>query len=140
MPTDIGSARKVKPTSPASTHHVRSANTSWKADIRSAWSICASSCRCSFERALRNGLKIRLSDVSEKPSSWTTSLSLTPWLVSLTSWSMISWRRLGGIWRASQQCGAFAFVMKENLTHDLPRLLELVASEKEWNKPSKNCA
>jgi DNA-binding NarL/FixJ family response regulator len=35
-----------------------------------------------------------------------------------------------GIWRASQQRGAFAIVMKENLTHDLPRLLELVASEK----------
>jgi DNA-binding NarL/FixJ family response regulator len=45
-----------------------------------------------------------------------------------------------GIWRASEQSGAFAFVMKENLTHDLPRLLELAASEKGWKKPSKNCA
>jgi two-component system vancomycin resistance associated response regulator VraR len=45
-----------------------------------------------------------------------------------------------GIWRASQQSGAFAFVMKENLTHDLPRVLELAASEKGWNKPRKNCA
>jgi DNA-binding NarL/FixJ family response regulator len=45
-----------------------------------------------------------------------------------------------GIWRASQESGAFAFVMKENLTHDLPRLLELAASEKGWNKPTKNCA
>jgi two-component system, NarL family, vancomycin resistance associated response regulator VraR len=42
--------------------------------------------------------------------------------------------------RASKESGAFAFVMKENLTHDLPRLLELAASEKGWNKPSKNCA
>jgi CheY-like chemotaxis protein len=45
-----------------------------------------------------------------------------------------------GIWRASQKSGAFAFVMKENLTHDLPRLLELAASERGWNKPSQNCA
>jgi DNA-binding NarL/FixJ family response regulator len=45
-----------------------------------------------------------------------------------------------GIWRASQQSGAFAFVMKENLTHDLSRLLELAASEKGWNKSTKNCA
>jgi len=45
-----------------------------------------------------------------------------------------------GIWRASQKSGAFAFVMKENLTHDLPRLLELAVSEKGWNKPSKNYA
>jgi two-component system response regulator AlgR len=42
--------------------------------------------------------------------------------------------------RASKESGALAFVMKENLTHDLPRLLELAASEKGWNKPSKNCA
>jgi len=34
--------------------------------------------------------------------------------------------------RASKESGAFAFVMKENLTHDLPRLLELAASEKGW--------
>ena len=47
---------------------------------------------------------------------------------------------IDGIWRASQQSGAFAFVMKEHLTHDLPRLLELAASEKGWNKPAKNCA
>jgi len=45
-----------------------------------------------------------------------------------------------GIWRASQQSGAFAFVMKEHLTHDFPRLLELAASEKGWNNPTKNCA
>jgi DNA-binding NarL/FixJ family response regulator len=45
-----------------------------------------------------------------------------------------------GIWRASQECGAFAFVMKEHLTHDLPRLLELAAAEKGWNKPTVNCA
>ena len=45
-----------------------------------------------------------------------------------------------GIWRASQKSGAFAFVMKENLTHDLPRLLELAVSEKGWNQPSKNYA
>ena len=45
-----------------------------------------------------------------------------------------------GIWRTSQECGAFAFVMKEHLTHDLPRLLERAASEKGWNKPTKNCA
>ncbi len=47
---------------------------------------------------------------------------------------------IDGIWRASQQSGAFAFVMKEHLTQDLPRLLELAASEKGWNKPAKNCA
>ena len=45
-----------------------------------------------------------------------------------------------GIWRVSQESGAFAFVMKEHLTQDLPRLLELAAAEKEWNKPTKNCA
>ena len=45
-----------------------------------------------------------------------------------------------GIWRASQESGAFAFVMKENLTHDLPRLLELAVSERGWDKPTKNCA
>ena len=44
------------------------------------------------------------------------------------------------IWRTSQESGAFAFVMKEHLTHDLPRLLELAASEKGWNEPNKNCA
>ena len=47
---------------------------------------------------------------------------------------------IDGIWRASQQSGAFAFVMKEHLTQDLPRLLELAASEKGWNKPTRNCA
>jgi len=45
-----------------------------------------------------------------------------------------------GIWRASQESGAFAFVMKEHLTQDLSRLLELAAAEKGWNKPTKNCA
>ena len=44
------------------------------------------------------------------------------------------------VWRASQQSGAFAFVMKENLTRDLPHLLELAALEKGWNEPTKNCA
>jgi len=43
-----------------------------------------------------------------------------------------------GIWRLSRQSGAFAFVMKEHLTHDLPRLLELAASEKGWNQPRKS--
>ena len=33
-----------------------------------------------------------------------------------------------GIWRASQESGAFAFVMKEHLTQELPRLIELAAS------------
>jgi DNA-binding NarL/FixJ family response regulator len=42
--------------------------------------------------------------------------------------------------QAGKESGAFAFVMKENLTHELPRLLELAASEKGWNRPSKNCA
>jgi DNA-binding NarL/FixJ family response regulator len=41
---------------------------------------------------------------------------------------------------ASKESGAFAFFMKENLAHDLPRLLELAALKKGWNKPSKNCA
>ena len=53
---------------------------------------------------------------------------------------LISAFQAEGIWRASQQSGAFAFVMKENLTHDLPRLLELAASEKGWDKPTQNCA
>lgn len=42
--------------------------------------------------------------------------------------------------QAGKESGAFAVVMKENLTHDLPRLLELAMSQKGWNKPSKNCA
>jgi DNA-binding NarL/FixJ family response regulator len=45
-----------------------------------------------------------------------------------------------GIWRSSKESGAFAFVMKEHLTQELPRLLELAASQKGWNKPAKNCA
>ena len=45
-----------------------------------------------------------------------------------------------GIWHASQQSGAFAFILKEHLTRDLPHLLELAASEKGWNLPTKNCA
>ena len=45
-----------------------------------------------------------------------------------------------GVWRASQESGAFAFVMKEHLTQELPRLLELAASQKGWNKPTENCA
>lgn len=45
-----------------------------------------------------------------------------------------------GIWQASQESGAFAFVMKEHLTQDLPRLLELAAAERGWDRPTKNCA
>jgi two-component system response regulator AlgR len=44
------------------------------------------------------------------------------------------------IWQASQESGAFAFVMKEHLTQELPRLLELAASQNGWNEPMKNCA
>jgi hypothetical protein len=39
-----------------------------------------------------------------------------------------------------KKSGAFAFVMKEHLTQELPRLLELAASKKGWNRPAKNCA
>jgi DNA-binding NarL/FixJ family response regulator len=45
-----------------------------------------------------------------------------------------------GIWYASEESGAFAFVMKEHLTQELPRLLDMAASQKGWNKPTKNCA
>jgi DNA-binding NarL/FixJ family response regulator len=45
-----------------------------------------------------------------------------------------------GIQKASQESGAFAFVMKEQLTRDLPHLLELAGSKKGWNAPAKNCA
>jgi len=45
-----------------------------------------------------------------------------------------------GIWRASQESGAFAFVMKEHLTQELPRLLEVAGSTKGWNGPTQNCA
>lgn len=45
-----------------------------------------------------------------------------------------------GIWQASQESGAFAFVLKEHLTQELPRLLELATSQKGWNEPTKNCA
>ena len=45
-----------------------------------------------------------------------------------------------GIGQASQRSGAFAFVMKEHLTQELPRLLELAAAEKGWDNPTKNCA
>ena len=45
-----------------------------------------------------------------------------------------------GIGKASQESGAFAFVLKEHLTQELPRLLELAASQKEWDRPTKNCA
>jgi NarL family two-component system response regulator LiaR len=44
------------------------------------------------------------------------------------------------VWRASKKSGAYAFVLKEELTQDLPLLLELAAAEKGWDKPSKNCA
>jgi DNA-binding NarL/FixJ family response regulator len=45
-----------------------------------------------------------------------------------------------GILQVSKESGAFAFVMKEHLTQELPRLLELAASQKGWNEPTKNCA
>jgi two-component system, LytTR family, response regulator AlgR len=45
-----------------------------------------------------------------------------------------------GIEKASQESGAFAFVMKEHLTRELPRLLELAGSTKGWSKPTKNWA
>jgi len=45
-----------------------------------------------------------------------------------------------GVRKASQESGAFAFVMKEHLTQELPRLLELAASKKGWNEPTKDCA
>ena len=45
-----------------------------------------------------------------------------------------------GTQRACEESGAFAFVMKENLTRDFLRLLELVASQKGWNGHTKNCA
>jgi DNA-binding NarL/FixJ family response regulator len=44
------------------------------------------------------------------------------------------------IWQVSKESGAFAFVMKEHLTQELPRLLELAASQKGWNRSTKNCA
>ena len=45
-----------------------------------------------------------------------------------------------GIGQASEESGAFAFVMKEHLTQELPGLLELAASHKGWSRPTKNCA
>jgi DNA-binding NarL/FixJ family response regulator len=45
-----------------------------------------------------------------------------------------------GIGKASQESGAFAFVMKERLTQELPRLLQLAGSTKGWNEPTTNCA
>jgi len=45
-----------------------------------------------------------------------------------------------GIERATQESGAFAFMMKEHLTRELPRLLDLAVSQKGRNKPTKNCA
>jgi DNA-binding NarL/FixJ family response regulator len=45
-----------------------------------------------------------------------------------------------GIRKASQESGAFAFVMKEHLTRELPLLLELAASQNGWNEPMTNCA
>jgi DNA-binding NarL/FixJ family response regulator len=44
------------------------------------------------------------------------------------------------VWRASKKNGAFAFVMKEHLTQELSRLLEMAAAQKGWNNPTKNCA
>lgn len=45
-----------------------------------------------------------------------------------------------GIQRASEESGAFAFVVKEHLTQELRRLLELAGSQKGWNDTTKNCA
>lgn len=45
-----------------------------------------------------------------------------------------------GVRRTSKESGAFAFVMKEDLPLELPRLLELAGSQKRWNNPTKNCA
>ena len=45
-----------------------------------------------------------------------------------------------GVWKASLESGAFAFVMKERLTQELPRLLEVAGSTKGWNGPTQNCA
>ena len=41
---------------------------------------------------------------------------------------------------ATEESGAFAFVMKEHLRQELPRLLEFAASQKGWNRPTQNCA
>ena len=49
---------------------------------------------------------------------------------------LISAFEIEEIWRLSRRSGAFAFVMKEYLTQDLPGLLELAASEKGWNRAS----
>jgi len=45
-----------------------------------------------------------------------------------------------GIGKANQESGAFAFVMKEHLTQQLPRLLELPGSRSGWNGPTQHCA
>ena len=39
---------------------------------------------------------------------------------------------------ATEESGAF--VMKEHLRQELPRLLEFAASQKGWNGPTQNCA
>ena len=39
---------------------------------------------------------------------------------------------------ATEESGAF--VMKEHLRQELPRLLEFAASQKGWNRPTQNCA
>ena len=45
-----------------------------------------------------------------------------------------------GTQRATEESGAFAFVLKEHLTQELPLLLELAGAQKGWNDPTKNCA
>ena len=45
-----------------------------------------------------------------------------------------------GIRRASKESGVFAFVMKEGLPLELPRLIEMAGSQKRWNNPTENCA
>jgi CheY-like chemotaxis protein len=42
-----------------------------------------------------------------------------------------------GIWKASRESGAFAFLMNEHFTQELPRLLELVRSQKDATGPRR---
>lgn len=45
-----------------------------------------------------------------------------------------------GVLRASKERGVFAFVMKEDLPLELPRLLEMAGSQKRWNNSTENFA
>lgn len=45
-----------------------------------------------------------------------------------------------GIRKASEESGAFAFVMKEDLPLEFSRLLERAASQKRWPETTENCA